>query len=461
MIEILAYWIIVYFLLVNIIYIVLAISASREIKKKKEETSFSKIEMLLQADFLPTLSIVVPAYNESDNIIFCLETLLNLSYRFKELVVVNDGSTDDTLKVLKHHFKLNQVHIPFSAVIPTKRILGCYQSMERPELIVINKENGKKADAINAGINASQGDYILVIDADTLIDSNEMNQMIRYLLINPFIKAAGATVRVGNSCSVQLQGINKVRFPKSWIAGMQAVEYLRAFLIGRAGWVLFNGSLIISGAYTLFNTETLKNLKGFDPDMLGEDMELVVRFKREQIENKKSPETHFIPDPVAWTEVPENLRTLGKQRTRWHLGLLQVLWKHRKIFFNPFYGRMGLFVFPFFVFAEALAPVIELAGYFFIFLSKDFFLLLVFLCITWGLTTLMNIHAVLLEQLAFQKYQSWRDFGKMLACCFFENVGYRQCTLWWRLKAFWRILFQQKQWDIVIKGGFGKADISK
>lgn len=459
------YSILPYFVIINFIYLTLAIYSIYAIFSQKNEIEANNLGVLLKDEELPSLSIIVPAYNESSSIVFCVQTLLNLAYRKKNLIVVNDGSTDDTFEILRQYFRLMRIHMPHQTIIETKPILGYYKSLTYPNLTVVNKKNGKKADATNAGINVSNSDFAIIIDADTLIDSTEMNRMIRYLITHPDVEAAGASVRVANNCKVKLNGITEVHLADNSIAAFQTVEYLRAFLIGRAGWDLVGGALIISGAFTFINLEKLKEIGGYDTKTLGEDMELILRYKKFQLENHLSPYTAFLSQPVSWTEVPEDLKTLSKQRMRWQLGLMQVLWKHREVFFNPSYGVLGMFIFPFFVFGEMLSPFVELLGYIFIIISLfepwAWMYALLFLGLSFGITTLVNLHAIALEQLAFHKYTSIKDIFRLIGYAFLENFGYRQMILWWRLKAAKRILFKETGWDVVSKMGFQRRDKKK
>lgn len=454
--------VLVYFVLVNTIYLYLLFFAYFAILRTHNELEAEHLEILLRADALPSLSMIIPVYNESSTIIFCIETILNLPYRYKNLIVVNDGSTDDTLEILKKVFHLHPVHPAYKQEIQTNKILNYYQSQIFPNLVVINKENGGKADAINAAINACQSDYFISIDADTLIDGKELSRMIRHLLTHPEIKAAGATLRVANGCKIRLRGIEEVHFPTNLLAGFQVIEYLRGFLVGRMGWQQLGGSLIISGAFSFFETQTIKEIGGCDPKTVGEDMEVVVRFKRKMIEKKQSPKVGFVAEPVAWTEVPEEYAILAKQRTRWHIGLIQVLWKHKKMFFNPKYGVTGLLLFPFFVFAEMLGPIMELLGYLLIaavlILGSGEYVFY-FMLLSLGFMAFVNIYVVLLDLFAFHKYTSPRAIVKMLFLSVLESFGYRQLTMIWRLNAFFRLfkLYVTRKalhWDVVKKSGF-------
>jgi cellulose synthase/poly-beta-1,6-N-acetylglucosamine synthase-like glycosyltransferase len=451
-----------YFVSINLVYLFLFLYSFFAVLHSQEELEAGHLDILLKSDALPTVSIIVPVFNEATNIVFCIQTLLNLTYRNKNLIIINDGSTDDTLDALKRVFRLSPIHAAYQQDIPTKQVLSCYQSQVFPNLMVVNKANGGKADAINAGINACQSDFFISIDADTLIVSEEMNRLMRFIVVHPDMKAAGGTIRVANGCQIHLRGIQSVNFPTNLLAGVQVIEYLRGFLFGRVGWKPLGGSIVISGAFSLFNSEVVKKIGGFDVKSIGEDMEITVRYKQRQAEVGQSTQTGFIPQPIAWTEVPEKLKVLSKQRVRWHIGLIQVLWKHRKMIFNPRYGVTGLITIPFFVFGEMLAPVFEAIGVLLILVSLIFGLgnpLYTFYLILFsiGFMVLVNIYVVLLDLLAFQQYTQFKNLVKMLAFCVLESVGYRQLTILWRLKAFYRVMRGAVQWDVVVKTGIKKS----
>lgn len=452
-------WILVYFWGLNTIYFLLISSSFIYIFFCTRRIESGRMELFLKSEGLPTLGIIVPAYNEAGGIVFSVQSILNLQYSNKTIIVVNDGSTDDSMHILKTTFQLRHVHRAYIEQIKTKQVLEYYHSLLHPNLIVIDKLNGGKSDAINVGINACTSDYILTIDADTIIDNFELSRMLRFMATRPHIQAFGASVRVANGCEIKPQGITKIAFPTSYLGGVQAVEYLRAFYLGRMGWEPLQGSLIISGAFTLFKTESLKQLNGYATDMLGEDMEIVVRFKKEQYQNKQSPQTGFIAEPVCWTEVPENLKVLGSQRSRWQVGVIQALWTHRSLLFNPKYGITGLFTYPYFFFGEMLSPIVECLGYLVILSSlilqiSSVSFILSFITITLGLTFLLNVLCSLIEILFFRKYFKFSHIWKMVLFSFLENIGYRQLTVYWRLRGFFRVFKKTTGWKDMKKAGF-------
>ena len=397
---------------------------------------------------MPSISIIAPAYNEGANIIFSIQGLINLSYRNKTVIAINDGSTDDTLDIMKRTFKLTQVHRSYTETIPTQPVVAYYHSLIYPNLIVIDKINGGKPDSVNAGINATTPDYILTMDADSLIDSTELNRMLRYSFMLPEVEGFGASVRVANGCTIELHGITKVDMPQSFLGRIQAVEYLRAFYMGRMGFEFLGGPLIISGAFGIYRTSIVRREGGYDNTTLAEDMEMVLKYKKGRYLHHENPRTGFIPEPACWTEIPERWKILGRQRTRWQIGVMQVLWKYRSMLFNPRYGLTGLISYPYFFFGEMLSPLAEVTGYLLIPVSLIFHIstwqfMLFFFSITIGISFLFTISSCLLEVWLFKKYNSFDHLRKMIYYAFIENFGFRQVHLYWRFRAFFKIFKKQ------------------
>lgn len=279
--------VIIYYWAINGFFIFLLINAFFVIFSRYKKFESQRLDILHQVEDLPSIGIVIPSYNEEDNVIFAIHALLNLSYRNKQITIVNDGSSDNSMEILKSTFKLTPVHRAYVETIPTVPVKTYYHSLLYPELVVIDKDNGGRADAINVGINASKTDFILTLDADTIIDNNEMSRMLRYIFTKPSVAGFGASVRVANGCHVALRGITHVGFPKTYFGGIQAVEYLRAFYLGRMGFDPLGGSLIISGAFSIYETDYVRKIGGFDTHTLGEDMELCTHLKKMRYLEKK------------------------------------------------------------------------------------------------------------------------------------------------------------------------------
>ena len=457
--------ILVYFLVLNSFYAVLLMLSIPEIWEQTRLAEDEDFQRLMQSDALPPITVLVPAYNESATIEASVTAILTLEYRNYEVVVVNDGSKDDTLEQLRHAFDLYEIPRVYPETIATKPLRALYRSRSRSRLLVLDKENGGKADSLNAAINASRFPLVIAVDADTLIEPDALLRLTRPFLLGREIAAVGGTVRVANNCTVKDGRVTDARVSPKPIPGIQVVEYLRAFLFGRLGWNRLGGNLIISGAFGLFRKEYVVAVGGYRTNSIVEDLDLVVRMHRHLRRRKIRYEMPFIPDPVAWTEVPESLKILSRQRERWHRGLIAAMWQYKSMLFNPRYGRIGLLAMPFYTFGEMLAPVVELLGYLITGLGLAFGLVnvsfaLLFILVAWGYGMLLSIWAVVLEEVSFRRYRRFIDLVRLLLFASLENFGYRQCTVWWRLKAFVNVWKGVHVWGDMARKGFGKASVA-
>ncbi len=452
--------ILVYFVALNSFYALLLVLSIPEIWEQTRLAENEDFQRILGSDALPPVSILAPAYNESATIEASITAILTLEYRSFEVIVMNDGSKDDTMDRLRQAFDLYEVPRTYADTIPTKPVRAVYRSRSRTRLLVIDKENGGKADSLNAGINASRFPYVIAVDADTLIESDALLRLTRPFLMGRRVAAVGGTVRVANGCTVKDGRIVDARVPRRLLPGVQVVEYLRAFLFGRLGWNKLGGSLIISGAFGLFNKEYVSAIGGYRASSIVEDLDLVVRLHRYLRQRKIRYEIPFVPDPVAWTEVPESGRVLARQRERWHRGLIVAMWLYKSMLFNPRYGRVGVIAMPFFTFGEMLAPVIEVVGYITTIAGLALHMLdvqfaLLFLFVAWGYGMLLSLWAIVLEEVSFRRYRRVSDLVLLLSDALVETFGYRQRTVWWRLKAFWSVVRQRREWGEMTRKGFG------
>ena len=452
--------ILAYFLALNSFYALLLILSVPEIWEQSRLAEDEDFQRLMQSDALPPITILVPAYNESATIEASVTAILTLEYRNFEVIVVNDGSKDDTMERLGHAFDLFEIPRTYPDTIPSAPVRAVYRSRSRTRLMVIDKENGGKADSLNAAINASRFPLVIAVDADTLIEPDALLRLTRPFLLGRKIAAVGGTVRVANSCTVKDGRVADARVPRRFLPGIQVVEYLRAFLFGRLGWNRLGGSLVISGAFGLFRKEYLLAIGGYRLESIVEDMDLVIRLHRYLRRQKIAYEISFIPDPVAWTEVPESGRILGRQRERWHRGLIAAVWEYRGMLFNPRYGRVGLVAVPFFALGEMLAPLIEVLGYVVTIVGLAYGVInvsfaLLFLLVAWGYGMLLSLWAVALEEASFRRYRRVGDLARLLLFATLEAFGYRQRTVWWRLKAFVTVWRRRQVWGEMTRKGFG------
>jgi cellulose synthase/poly-beta-1,6-N-acetylglucosamine synthase-like glycosyltransferase len=448
-----------YLVLINLVQSVLMVAAVLELRAQARRLWEEPREALLGSTAAPVITIVAPAYNEATTITESVRSLLTLRYPRLQVVVVNDGSPDATLGTLKERFDLVAIPAVFRRVVASAPVRGLYRSSSTPNLLVVDKENGGKADALNAGINVASGDLVCAIDADTIIEPDALLRVVRPFLGRDDVVATGGTIRVVNGSEVRTGRVLRPRVPRRFLAGVQTVEYLRAFLVGRLGWNRIGGNLIISGAFGLFSREAVLAVDGYLEETVGEDMELVVRLRRRGIETGGPSAVVFVPDPVAWTEAPESFAVLGRQRDRWHRGLADVIIRHRTLAGRVRYGALGIVVFPYFVVVELLGPVIEAVGVGGLLLglgigAVDLSFAGLFLAVSYGWGVLLGLAAVLLDEVAFPRHSSWRDRALMVLWALLENLGFRQCTVYWRLRGLVRYFRGSREWGAMARKGF-------
>ena len=441
-----------YYILVNCYYSASSLVALLDIRGQLAIASRQNIRNLVTGVYYRPISILVPAHNEERTIATSVRFSLAMTYPEFELIIINDGSTDGTLSVLREEFRLVQIEKPICITLKHERIRGVYASLDHPNLLVVDKENGGKADALNAGINASQFPLVCSVDADSLLEEDALMRAAKLFVEDREVVASGGIIRVLNGCTVVNGKVTEVRAPSRLIECLQSVEYLRGFLVGRTSWNWTNSILIISGAFGIFRKDILLAIGGYRKTV-GEDMDIVIRMHRHCSDRMMGAKVVFVPDPVCWTQVPGDYRSLLQQRNRWHRGLIDSLWHNRGMMLNPKYGSVGLLAFPYFVICEALGPLVEFFGYlsfvaFFCMgmLSRDFVLLFLFLAVVWGMS--LNVSAVLLDNLIYRRYKGVSDLVKIVSSALLECLGYRQLLVVERLIASF----------MVFRADWGKAE---
>jgi cellulose synthase/poly-beta-1,6-N-acetylglucosamine synthase-like glycosyltransferase len=395
------------------------------------------------------ISLLAPAYNEEATIASSVHSLLQLSYPEYEIIVINDGSKDATLDVLVKEFSLQPIPEAYRIQIPTQPVKTIYRSTRYHNLRVVDKENGGKADALNAGINCARYPLFCGMDADSILPRDSLLRIVRPFQEDPDTVAVGGIVRIVNGCEVHDGHLINTALPRNWLALFQIIEYLRAFLFGRMGWQPLNAVLIISGAFGLFRKEAVIAVGGYRHDTMGEDMELVVRMHRIFSEQRRPYRIHFIPDPICWTEAPEDLRTLKNQRIRWQRGLAESLWLNKSMMFAKNSGAAGWLAFPFMFFFEMLGPLLELTGLIMMIAAYYFGLIdyhaaIAMLILAFGMGFLLSGSALLLEEMSYRIYRRPCDLCILCLALIVENFGYRQLNSYWRLLGMLRWLFKSK-----------------
>lgn len=437
-----------YFICVNLGYIALNLLSLASLRRYAAARSLDHLPRTYSG-FQPPVSILVPAYNEEATIAASLRSLLQLNYSQFEIVAVNDGSKDGTLAVLQREFALTPFPEAYRIRIPVKRVRGIYRSTIHPNLCVIDKENGGKADALNTGINAARYPLFCAVDADSILQRDSLQRLVQPFIDDPSTVAAGGTVRLANGCIVSGGFLTKIGLPRSPLALLQLVEYLRAFLFGRLGWSPLNAVLIISGAFGLFKLDTVVTAGGYRTDTVGEDMELVVRLHRLLRSQRPKYRIAFVPDPICWTEAPETLKVLKSQRMRWQRGLAESLSLNMGLLFGRNSGAAGWLAFPFMSVFEWWGPLIELAGYVFMLvgfivgvISPLAFITFMVTAFSFGL--LLSVSALLLEEMSLHIYPRPRHLAALVGIAIAENLGYRQLVSFWRLIGLVRWMFGAK-----------------
>jgi cellulose synthase/poly-beta-1,6-N-acetylglucosamine synthase-like glycosyltransferase len=460
--EFFTYGILFYSFLILFFYLFIGIYSTGEIRKYLRTNSFADYKILAASEHLPGISILAPAFNESANIIENVRSMLSVNYNNVELIIINDGSKDDTLQKLISAYDLYKTNIFINEQIPTKKINGIYKSNNRvfDRLIVVDKENGGKADALNVGVNLSKHSYIVCLDVDCVLEQDALLKMIKPFLEETKVRviASGGVIRIANNCKIENGRLMGINLPKTLLQKVQVVEYIRAFLLGRMAWSRLNGLLLISGAFGAFDKEIVIKCGGYNFKTVGEDIELIVRMRRYMVENNLPYKLTFIPDPLCWTEVPSTYKILGRQRNRWTRGTIETLRKHRIMFFNPRYGLLGMISYPYWFFFEFLGPIIEFIGilFFIVFaflgmVQWSWFFILLACILSFGF--LYSAFAVLMEVLTYNQYKGKNDILKLLVAAFLEPFIFHSFVVWSAIKGNIDYLRKKNKWGEMTREG--------
>lgn len=458
-----------YSLAVNGVYLLLLGLSVVKVRSSTRLWNLKTMSMLFKPRMLPSVSIIAPAYNEERTILESVNSLLNLKYPDYELVVVNDGSRDSTLDTLISCFGLKRSDYSYAKRLKTAPVRGIYLNPLYPRLVVVDKENGGKADSLNAGINVASREYFCGIDADSLLEPDALLKVAALTLdYGVETPAMGGNIFPINGCAIDRGKLMDIALPRNNLAKLQTIEYMRAFMCGRLGWAQLNSLLIISGAFGLFRKERVVSIGGyltsnerFQKDTVGEDMELVVRIARLMREKRQPYRISYAYNANCWTEVPETLKVLKRQRDRWHRGLIDIMYFHRKLVFNPSYGRMGLLGMPYFLIFELVGPLFEIQGYLMVALAALFGLmstkLALFLFVaTIFMGVMISMSSILIAERQLT-YFSYRDTLKMLAIALAENFGPRQVFSMWRVLGFLSAMKKPQGWGKMERKGFAKG----
>ena len=398
------------------------------------------------------------------SIVDSVRALLAIQYPQHEVIVVNDGSNDATLAIMLEAFAMEPSDRQQIVALQHTRVLGVYQSRTNPNLLLVDKENGRKADAANAGIGFAQMPLVCVIDADSIIEPDGLLRATEpFMADDGSLVAVGGAIRVVNGSSVDAGHITQIGLSNKWLPRFQVVEYMRAFLTARVANTELSMLTLISGAFGIFKRSILIEIGGYRHDTVGEDLELVIRLHRRLREQKRPYRLAFVPEVVCWTEAPETLVGLSNQRARWEQGALETLIRHRSMLFNPRYGRIGMVAMPLLLLEDLVGPPLELIGY--LLLPVCYWMgifslanTLAFLSLIFVFGTAVSVGTLALEEKQLRRTPSAADLGRIALAAVLENFGYRQINLWYRLRGMWRFLKNDSSWAAVPRVGFGRAD---
>ncbi|MFN8165323.1 MAG: glycosyltransferase [Bacteroidia bacterium] len=438
------HFILVYSALLFGTYFVLSTFSALDIINYMRRNSFIDYRDILAAPSAPSISIIAPAYNESATIVENLRSLLNIHYVNFEVIIVNDGSKDNTLQLMIDAYSLEPVPYAFEPKLESKPIRAIYKSTipSLSKLTVIDKVNGGKADALNAGINVSKYDLFAAIDVDCILEYESLLKMVKPFMEeteNDRVIAVGGVVRIANSCEVHEGKITKVNIPEQMIPRIQVLEYIRAFLLGRMAWSRLNGLILISGAFGMFDKKIAIEAGGYNHRTVGEDMELVIRMRRLMEEKKTKYRVVYLPDPLCWTEAPSNFKILSKQRNRWTRGTAETLWIHKKLIFNPRYHFLGMISMPFWFLFEWLAPIVESTAFLYLIMMAFLGILNLELFVTlfvliYAFAIMYSTAAILFEELSFHQYKKKRDILKLLGTALIEPIFIHPLTVYYAIQ---------------------------
>lgn len=446
----------------NLVALIQLIVASATLRKRDSHDTREALWQRAAPGSTP-IALIAPAYNEANTIVDSLKSLLGLHYPYFEVIVVNDGSKDSTLEKLREHFELTPVARAYEEIAPHKPIRQVYRSGNFKNLIVIDKENGGKADSLNAGINLARAPIFCAVDADSLLDVEALLMATEPFRENPQeVIAVGGVIRIANGCTIKGGRVLNVALPKTFLPIIQVVEYTRAFLIARVAMSKLGILTLISGAFGVFSRRAALAVGGYATDTVGEDYELILRLHRYHLEKQIPYQICTVPEPVCWTEAPDNLKTLANQRKRWQRGALEAFFRHKAMLLNPRYGRLGTLGMSFSLLVDVLGPLAEILGYILVpvfwfsgVLNTEY--ALAFLALTISFGVFVSAGSMVLEETSMYRIPSAKDLLKITFVIFAENLGYRQLCSIWRIQGWWQFLRKKQGWGEMVRTGFKQS----
>ena len=445
-------WIILgYYIALHGIYLLLLVIGSLQVRRYNRAITFDEFRRIGESHLSMPISIIVPCFNEGTIICNTIRNVLGLNYPQYEVIIVSDGSTDETMELLNESFRLRRVDRFGRPSIATRQILSVHESFDHPNLVVVNKVNGRRADAINAGVAMARYPLLCVIDADCLLEKDALLHMARPFLSDSSVSAVAGVVRPSNGLSVVDGEIISKGFPKTLIGLNQEVEYARSFQWARVGLSRLRSMLCISGALILIRKHLFEKIGGPWPDAITDDIEFTMRLNREihDRRNNQNQKLLFAPDAVCYTEVPEKIHQYASQRNRWQRGTLQALWRNRGMIFNPRYGITGLFGMPYFLIFEGLASILELSAWVLMVVALALGIasgieILVMIFLAYILGVFLSLSAVLLTESGRLRSANWHDFWRLIMAILIDNLGFHQFHLLCRVVGTFQYLLGRR-----------------
>lgn len=445
--EILNWVILWYLIILSMGYIFLLLASISDILFHFKEVELGKIISLTDSLAMPPVTVIIPAFNEEKNILEALYSLFKSNYPNLFIIVVNDGSTDNTLKILTETFNLHKISVLIPPLIETRgEVKNCYISEFQINMLVIDKENTGKSDSLNIGVNLCRTPLFITLDADSIIEADAINNIVFSMLTKPYTIAIGGAVYILNGCTYKNGEITEVKLPHHPLYALQATEYLRSFLFSRSGWNSLGGALCYAGTFTLFEHREIIKIKGFEDHNTAQDFEIITHLHAYKRVHKAKYNISYTPAASVWTDVPGTFKEFWIQRTNWQKDTLKSLLKHKRMLFNPRYGIIGLYTYPFYLFGETLSAVVEFTAYLSVIVSWFLGILnlqwvIIFFTVCWGLVNLITMVTAFISFITFNKYMHLRDMFWMLFWVAVESFGFRQYHVICRMTATVRYFF--------------------
>ena len=434
MAEVLFYimmFIFIYYLVLTIGYTLLLFASFPDTYKNFKLGKYTNLDKLINQKGLVPVTVITPFYNDKDNLLNSVQSALNSNYTNIEIILVNDGSTDDSLSMLKDYFKLYEVPPVIKQTFETAPILARYQSRNYPNVTVLDKEHAGSADAVNAGLNACDTPLYITLDSDTVIEPDSISHAMFAMLSEKHCIAVGGSVYVQNACRIEQGKIIEKRLPYDFVSAHQTSEYLRAFLYGRAGWNKLGGTLCYSGAFTMYETQAVRDAVGYEKDNFSYDVEIIMKLHHYMSKHKFPYKIYYTVNALAWTLVPSTLKRYWIQRNHWQRGMLGSTFKYIGMFFNPTFKSFGFINYPYYVIYEVFGSIVEFISYVSVFVLWYFgwlnnYALFLFFVLAWGYSAYLTMACILLNTITFNTYSRFIDTLNMLSLSVVEMIGFRQ-----------------------------------